>query len=147
MMPTAARLIAALILAGTAWIASQTVKTHLPEGINFGWFDYLNVVLGLLCGWVVIGGRQGRGLAASVGNGITGVAAFAFWAIFLQAFYEMLRQSMRRHYRGPTEAVLDVFDLGFEYALHVINPDVILPLLIGGILAGVLSELGGRVWR
>jgi hypothetical protein len=147
MMPTAARLIAALVLAGTAWIASQIIKVYLPEGTNFGWFDYLNTGLGLLCGWIVIGGRQGRGISAAIGNGVTGAAALVFWALLLQSSYEMLRKSMRRHYDGPTEAILDVFELGFEYALHVVNPTAIGPLVIGGILAGVLAELGGRMWR
>ena len=147
MMPTAARLIAALVLAATAWVTSQTVKPYLPEGIDFGWFDYLNVVLGLVIGWIVIGRRAGRGLSAAIGNGVTAAAVLAFWAIFLQASYEMLRQSMNRRYDGPTEAILDVFQMCLEYGLHLINLDVIGPLIVGGILAGILSELANRIWR
>ncbi|MDF1804581.1 TrgA family protein [Thalassovita sp.] len=147
MMPTAARLIAALVLAATAWLVSQTIKTHLPEGTQFGWFDYVNVALGALVGWITIGGRSGRGMSAAVGNGLTGIFMLLLWAIFLQASNEMLRQALRRYYRGPVEALLDVFDIGMEYALIVVNLDVAVPLLVGGILAGILSELGGRHWR
>lgn len=147
MMPTAARLIAALVLAATAWFASQTVKPYLPEGTNFGWFDYLNVALGLVIGWIVIGRRAGRGQSAAVGNGLTAAAVLAFWAIFLQASNEMLRQSLNRRYDGPTEAILDVFEMCLEYGAHLINPDVIGPLLVGGILAGILAELANRIWR
>lgn len=147
MMPTAARLVAALILAATAWLVSQTVKPYLPEGLNFGWFDQVNLALGVVIGWVVIGGRSGRGMSAAVGNGLTGAATLVFWAIFLQASNEMLRQALRRHYRGPVEAVLDVFALSLDYARLVLHLDVAGLLILGGIVAGVLAERAGRVWR
>jgi hypothetical protein len=147
MMPTAARLIAALVLAATAWFVSQTIKPHLPQGTIFGWFDYVNVALGVLCGWIVIGGRSGRGMSAAVGNGLTGVFMLVLWAIFLQASYLMLAQAMRRHYRGPLEALLDIFNIGVDYAKLLLNADVAAPLLVGGIAAGVLAEIGGRMWR
>jgi uncharacterized membrane-anchored protein YitT (DUF2179 family) len=147
MMPTAARLIAALVLAATAWFTSQLVKPYLPEGTNFGWFDYLNVALGVVIGWIVIGRRAGRGRSAAIGNGITASAVLAFWAVFLQASNEMLRQSLNRRYKGPTEAILDVFDMCLEFGAYVIKPDVLIALVVGGLLAGLLSELAGRVWR
>lgn len=147
MMPTAARLIAALVLAATAWVVSQTVKQYLPEGLDFGWFDYLNMALGLLVGWIVIGSRSGRGLSSAIGNGLTGAVILTFWGIFLQAANEMLQKSMNRRYDGPTEAILDIFEMCWEYVLHVVNPDVAGPLFLGGILAGILSELASRVWR
>lgn len=147
MMPTAARLIAALVLAATAWVVSQTIKPYLPEGTMFGWFDYVNVVLGVLCGWIVIGGRSGRGMSAAVGNGLTGVFMLVLWAIFVQACNEMLGLALRRHYRGPLEALLDIFNIGVDHAALLLNADVAIPLLIGGIMAGVLSEIGGRMWR
>lgn len=147
MMPTAARLIAALVLAATAWITSQMVKPYLPEGTDFGWFEYLNTGLGVVIGWITIGSRAGRGRSAAIGNGITAAVVVAFWAIFLQAFYEMLEQSMNRRYKGPTDAILDVFDMCWEFALHLAHLDVAGPLLLGGIAAGILSELASRVWR
>lgn len=147
MMPTAARLIAALILAATAWFVSQTIKPYLPEGTIFGWFDYVNVAFGALVGWITIGGRQGRGIGPAIGHGLTGVFLLVFWAIFAQACNEMLRQALRRHYKGPMEALLDIFDLGLGYAKLLVHVDVAGPLLIGGILAGVLAEIGGRHWR
>ena len=147
MMPTAARLIAALILAATAWIASQTVKPYLPEGLNFGWFDQVNICWGLVIGWRVIGSRAGRGRSAAIGNGLTGAFVLMFWAILLQAMNEMLRMSLKGRYDGPTDAILDVFEMCWEYLLVLINPDVIGLVLIGGIIAGVTAELANRVWR
>ncbi|MGR1582837.1 TrgA family protein [Thalassobius sp. S69A] len=147
MMPTAARLVAAVILAATAWFVSQTVKPHLPEGTVFGWFDYVNVVLGVLVGWISIGGRSGRGLSAGLGNGLTGVFLLVLWVLFLQSCNEMLRQALRRYYKGPVEALLDILSIGIDYGKVLVHPDVTVPLLIGGVAAGVLSELAGRVWR
>lgn len=147
MMPTAARLIAALVLAVTAWIVSQTVKTHLPDGINFGWFDYVNVAIGAVSGWIVIGRRAGLGILPAIGHGLTGVAVLVFWAIFLQSTNEMLRLSLRRHYKGPVEALLDIFQIGAEYTKVLPYLDVAGALVLGGLIAGILSELANRVWR
>lgn len=147
MMPTASRLIAALILAGTAWVASQGVKPLMPEGTIFGWFDYVNLALGGIVGWITIGSRTGRGMGPAVGHGLTGVFMLVFWAIFVQSCNEMLRQALRRYYKGPMEALLDILDIGLDYAQVLLSPNVFVPLLVGGILAGVLSEIAGRHWR
>ncbi|WP_319824081.1 TrgA family protein [Thalassovita sp.] len=147
MMPTAARLIAALVLAATAWAVSQTVKPYLPEGTQFGWFDYVNAGLGVIFGWRTVGARAGRGMSAAIGNGLTGMVVMVFWALFVQSAYKMVGNSLRRWYDGPVEALLDMFQIGFDWAQLLINPDVAGLLIVGGILAGVLSELASRVWR
>ncbi|MDX5402987.1 MAG: TrgA family protein [Rhodobacterales bacterium] len=146
-MFTAPRLVAAVLLAGVGFVASDLIRPLMPEGTQFGWFNYVNAVLGAIMGWVVIGKRIGRGVSAAVGNGVTGAAALIFWGLFTQSVNEMLRLSLRRRYDGPVEALTDMLRIGAEWALTIATVPVMGTIFIGGIVAAVLAEVSARHWR
>ena len=60
-MPTAARIVAAICIAFVAWIVSGLVKRAMPAGTDFGYFVVICVVIGLACGWTILGSRADRG--------------------------------------------------------------------------------------
>ena len=105
-MPTGARLMAAISLAVLAFILSGMVVPLMPESTDFGYFLPLNIVLGLLVGWSVMGRRAGRGITAAINNGLAGVFVLVLWAIFLQAANEMVRRALRNRYDDPFEAIV-----------------------------------------
>ena len=146
-MPTVARLVAALLLALLAVAVSEMIKPLLPEGTNFGYFTWINAGLGVLCGWVTIGRRLGRGIGVAVGTGLTGMGTMVFWAIILQAGYEMLRVSLRSRYRGPVEGLENMVRIAVEHVQLVLTPHIAATLLAGGVVAGVAAELAHRRWR
>ena len=146
-MLTAPRLVAALLLGGVGFLGSELIKPLMPEGTQFGWFSFVNLGLGALCGWIVIGSRIGRGIVPAVNNGLTGAAALIFWGLFLQAGNEMLRLSLRRRYDGPVEGLTDLFRIGMDYALTMATVPVLGTLFVGGVLAAVLAEISARYWR
>ena len=146
-MYTAPRLVAALLLAVVGFAVSELIKPLMPEGTQFGLFSFVNAGLGAIMGWVVIGSRVGRGMAAAVGNGVTGAAALMFWGLFLQAGNEMLRLSLRRRYDGPVEGLTDLFRIGIDYALTMSTGPVLGTLFAGGIVAAMLAEVASRHWR
>jgi hypothetical protein len=146
-MPTAARLVAALMLAATAALVSEMIKPLMPEGMDFGWFTWVNAGLGALCGWVVIGRRAGAGVGAAVGHGLTGLGALLFWAILLQAGYEMLRMSLRSRYGGPVEALEDMVRIAIDHAQFLLTPQLAAVLVAGGVLSGLAAEIANRHWR
>lgn len=146
-MPTAARLAAATSLALLAFIVSGQIMPLMPEGTDFGYFTYINMALGVLTGWILMGKRAGLGRAAAINNGITGVIALLFWGLFVQGCYEMIRQAMRRNFDGPFEALLAIFKIGTEFGMTILVPHVIATLLIGGVLAGFATEFAARRWR
>ncbi len=145
-LPTAARLVAALSLGALGWFASDLVRPLMPEGTAFGWFNYVNAILGLLCGWLVIGSRAGRGMTEALANGLTGVLAMIIWGFFLQSFNLMLKQSMENRFDGPIEAIVGIFSNALDYAQYLIDPMLIGVLLIGGMICGVLAEAASRRW-
>lgn len=146
-MPDAARLVAALGLAITAFIVSGQIMPLMPEGLDFGYFTYVNMGIGAITGWVVMGKRAGRGVTAAINNGITGVVAMVFWGLFVQGCYEMFRMAMRNRYDGPFDAVLGIFEIGADYGIIMFEPNIIVTLLVGGVLTGLATEYAWRTWR
>ncbi len=147
-MPTAAALVAALGLGLIGFIVSGQIMPRLPEGMDFGWFVWVNMGLGLLCGWIIMGKRAGRGVTWAINNGLTGVAALVFWGLFVQGCYEMFQRAMRNRYDGPLEAIVAVFEIGvLEYAPLLAYTSTILTLVVGGIMVGLATEIAVRRWR
>ncbi|OIQ43428.1 MAG: tellurium resistance protein [Roseobacter sp. MedPE-SWde] len=145
-MPTAARLIAAIALGLLAIVISVQVVPLMPEGTDFGYFFHINVALGLLTGWIFMGRRVGYGVVPAINNGLTGAAVMVLWALFIQGAWEMFDRAMRNRYGGPFEALLEIFTLSLEYFFVIAVPSVLLPLVIGGCLAGLLAENVHRRW-
>jgi len=140
-MPTAARLVAAVLLGVLAWMVSEQVKLLMPDRSAFGNFNVINLVLGIVIGWQVIGSRCGRGYSAAIGNGLTGGAVLLFWGLLIHAAVEMFERSMRLRYDGAFEAVAAVFELMAEYGLMMATPLVGGTLVVGAILAGFIAEV------
>ncbi|WP_135503127.1 TrgA family protein [Roseovarius aestuariivivens] len=145
-MPTTGKGVAALLMAVLAWYASEMFRPLMPEGTNFGWFNEVNVALGLLSGWIVIGSRLGRGLSDGISAGLTGVAAMVFWAVFLQSSNEMLRLALERRYDGPVEGLVAVFEIAFDFVMKMAHVPLIALLVGGGIVIGIISEFVARRW-
>lgn len=146
-MPTAAKLFSGICLAVLGYIVSEILKTQLPSGTAFGRFSEINSVIGFICGWLVLGSRAGRGFAAGISNGFTGVVALTFWGLFVQSVYKMVQESMKHRYDGVVEAIAAVFEIGVKLGEHLINAPVILTLLVGAIASGMISETVSRHWR
>lgn len=146
-MPTAAKLIAALFLAALGFAVSELIKTQMPASTGFGRFSLVNAVIGFACGWVVVGTRAGRGYAAGISNGFTGVAALVFWGLFVQSANEMVIRSMKNRYDGAVEAFAAVFELFVRLGENLVNVPVISSLILGAVVTGLLSEFAARHWR
>lgn len=145
-MPNAARLVAAIGLAILAIIATEMIKPLMPEGTGFGHFGTVNIVLGLLCGWIVMGKRAGRGLTAAINNGFTGMFSLLFWGLFLQGSNEMIRLAMRNRYDNGFEAVVAVFEIMAKFGFYLLNVPLIGVLIVGGVLVGLMTEYAWRRW-
>ncbi|WP_417721714.1 TrgA family protein [Salipiger sp.] len=146
-MFTAARLVAALCMAGLGWLGSDYVRTLMPESTAFGYFNFVNLAVGFFCGWIIIGPRAGRGMSSAISHGITGTVAMIFWALFLQSANEMTRLAMRHRYDGPVEALGAIFEIGVGYGSMLVNGGFILLMIAGALTTGILSEITSRHWR
>ncbi len=145
-MPTAAKLIGAIVFAALAWFVSDLIKPLLPEGSQVGLLSPINALFGLLMGWRVMGRGAGRGYVPSMGFGLTTLAAIVFWSLLLWGGYEMTRRATRLYYDGPMEALQDMAIIMGDYAMIALDPQVIGAALVGAILCASLTEFFARRW-
>ncbi len=144
---TAGKLVAALLFAGLAWYTSQLIKPLFPEGSDPGWFEWTNLVVGFAVGWVVAGSRAGTGWMASISYGLTTAVALVFWGLLLNCGAEMINLSLRKQYDGPMDAVMGVFKLMIHNFQLMMTTQVVGTLLIGSMIAGLITEIAGRNFR
>lgn len=139
-MPTAPKLIAALLFAALAFFVSELVKPLLPEGTQFGLFSPVNAAVGALMGWRISGARAGLSMQASLGYGLTTAAITVFWCLFLWSGYLMVDGSTRLRYSGPIEALQDMGLMMIEFARTMGTGQVIGSLVVGALVFGWLTE-------
>ena len=137
---------AAISLAVLAFVLSGMVVPLMPESTDFGYFLPLNVFLGLVVGWRVMGKRAGRGIVAAINNGLAGVFVLMLWAIFLQAANEMVRLALRNRYDDPFEAIVAVFQIGAEFGVMIATLPIGVALVVGAVIAGLLTEFAYNRW-
>lgn len=146
-MPTFARLVGALLLAGLGVYVASLAKPYLPDGEPAEMLLPGTAVMGLIVGWVFTGRHLERGQGKGAAIGIGSVLLLAFWVAFLFAVQEMVDRSMRGSYGGsPTHAVQDVFNILLDYTA-VLQLDVIVAMVVGGVIVGVITGLVGKYTR
>ena len=144
-MPTAARLVSAVLLAALAALVSIQVMQVMPESTDFGWFLQINIVLGIAVGWFWLGPNAGDGTVQAVSIGVTSAALLLFVGLFLQSWNEMMRLAMRNRYDGPFEAVAAIFVEGLTFGQYL-TPEILGTLAAGGAIAGILASFAKRNW-
>ena len=139
-MPTAGKLAGAVAFFIYGWYLATLATPLFPESNPPDFFGPLCLGIGILCGWIIVGRRAGRGYNAAFGNGLTGAAAFVFWVIFLLSFHTMIQQALRRLYDGPMEALTDVFALMLEQGQDLADVNLIVNATVGGIVGAWITE-------
>lgn len=146
-MPTAAKIFAAAAFAVVGFLAAEAFKPGMPDGTPFGAFSMIVAVIGLLTGWMVMGGLAGRGYGAAAGSGVRTSVTVVFWALLGFSIYQMVLLSLKKRYDGPFDAIIGIFELMYENGLIAATVPVGTVLLVGGVLGGWLSEWASRRWR
>ena len=145
-MPTAAKLVSLVIFAALAWFVSQLVKPLMPDGTQFGFFSEINAVLAGYMGWRIVGPRAPDGFRAGLSAGLTcAVLLFVVSALF-HSFMLMIVRSTEARYKGPVEAVKSVFQMATDFAQHALTPEILVPLVVGGLIAGLSASAVSRVY-
>ena len=146
-MPTASKMVAAVMIALTMFLAAEAAKAGLTEGRPAGYLSPIVAVIGFLCGWTILGTLTRKGYKASMGNGLRTAVTAVFWSLLAFALWEMLQLSMKMRYDGPVDALLGVLAIMVEYLKLVILPDVLVTVGVGGTLSGLFAEWAGRRWN
>lgn len=145
-MPTAAKLVAAILTAALGYFVADVIIPHLPEQDRDNWMREVSAFLGLIIGWRFLGWRIGGGYSQALGLGLsTSLVLFVTGAVVF-AGYEMLIRSLRKSYDGPVEAIEGMVGIAVENLEYVQHADVIATFVIGGFIVGLLTEMAARRW-
>ncbi len=146
-MPDAAKLVAAILIGVTGYLASLLIMPLMPASINFGNFAYYNALIGICVGWSVMGKRAGRGITAAINNGFSGAFMLVLWGLFLHSCFQMFDRALNNWYSGVLSAMAAIFQFMAEYGLIMLDIKVLFTLVAGGLLAGLATEYAWRTWR
>ena len=139
-VPSAHKIVSAVMMAGFAFLASEMFKPLMPEETVFGKFSLVNTVIGLLCGWRILGNRTGNGYSDAISGGLTSTGMLILWALFIQSLNEMLKLAMRNRFDGLMEGLAAVFEISIEFISYMGDGPFLMFLILGSILIGVIAE-------
>ncbi|MCK0170102.1 TrgA family protein [Aliiroseovarius sp. S1123] len=145
-MPTAAKLLSALILAAVGWMCGELVKPLMPEGRDLSYLSPTTAAVGFFVGWFYLGPRADRGLGTTGANAGTTLFVQVFMTLFTFAFAKMIGNSLRKRYDGPIEALQDIFIIGFEMAIEYTTAEIAAVAILGVFIASSSAFYAARKW-
>lgn len=146
-MPEFSKLIAAIVFAAAAYAAARAYGEVLPPGTRLHVFLPVSAGVGLLCGWMIMGPMLGRGYVAALGGGMKTMICILAWVLLIFSIVLMVRKALRKLYKGPMEALVDIFGLGLEHLMLMGHPVFLFTLAVGAVLGGWLSEWAQHRWK
>jgi len=146
-MPTAAKLVAAICFAFLAFVTCIVVEGTLPEDTRIGYIYEVSIASGAICGWFVSGSARRTGYAEAAATGLRTTVTALVMALGVLALSTMVAISMKGRYRGPTDAVLDIFQKFAEFGMLTLSVPALGTMFFGGMIAGIVTENAGRRWR
>lgn len=143
-MPTAGKLAGAVIFAALGYVIAEAYAMNLPPGTAFPAFGAGLALLGLICGWRIVGAQARSGLVGALNGGLQTAVTMVFLGLFFFSTWQMILKSLRKMYDGPFEAVVGIFEMMVEYGSYAMTPRVLGLMIVGGFVCGWLTGMIGR---
>ena len=143
-MPTFAKLTAALGFGIVMYLVSTVTMPEFAPSAPPKWFMQINVIVGAVLGWNIIGPRMGRGVVASISAGLTCVVVVVLAALLVHGFIEMIDRALNLRYDGALEALVGSFDIAIEMGARLFSETSVLTLIIGSMVASLAAEFISR---
>lgn len=146
-MPTGSKLAGGILFFAVAYVAAMQAKLTFEEGTPATYFNITIAMIGLWQGWMVMGRRAGAGFSVAASNGMRTSVQIAFFGLLLFALRTMFLRSADLRYSAPGEAVTEAMELFLQYTLQSLTINIWGVLLVGGLVAGILTEFAAKAWR
>ncbi|MSU90523.1 TrgA family protein [Rhodobacteraceae bacterium 2CG4] len=151
-MPTAARMVAALALCAVSLLMVLVLNRFYPE--EEFWRDwpemfYLFGAVGFLVGWKSTGRRIAEEGGTGIGLGLRAAVTVAAWILFILSANHLWQQIGKARLRGedPKQAVYLMAEKFMEYGTFMLNLKLVLIAAFMGITVGVLVRNTHHRWR
>lgn len=145
-MPTAGKLAGAIFFAILAFILAGIYRLELERDYMPGSYYGMSMLIGLLCGWRVMGPRtEDRRIETANSGLLTTVVMIAVSLIYFSTV-DMLRRASNEMYSGPLEALTSIFQIAADNVTRMATLEFVGTALVGGIICGLLAGQAGRRW-
>jgi hypothetical protein len=151
-MPTAAKLVSALLFAALGWWTADTiVREVLSAGVRVGAFREIVAAMALAIGWRHIGrtvtGKRARGVSLSQAAtaGIGGAAILLALGVLLDSFRRMIGESLDLRYSEVGQAAEAWIAFLWRDIVLIADPVVLTTLFGGGAAVGLVGGVVGRL--
>lgn len=147
-MPTAAKLVSAIVFACVAFLAATFYANAIPGGAPPGILPETSAVVGVMCGWFIMGQRAHRthSRIEAMGTGIRTSFTIVVFVVLIFACIEMMDRAFKGRYDTPMEAILGIFEQAIALAPPLAQPNVLAVLLLGGLFGGAAAHWAGQRW-
>lgn len=145
-MPTAAKLVGAIMLAITGWFCSELIKPLMEDGRDLSGFSPICAAVGAFVGWRFLGPRADQRLGSVLSNTLTMAFVQVVLTVFIFAVLEMVQKSLRKLYHGPVEALEDVLAISAVYYHEYVFHEPIFVVLLGCFLSSLCAFRAARKW-
>ena len=147
-MPTAGRLVGAIVFGATGAGAAFVGVPTLPEGTLPGYLVPFAGVVGIWQGWSLMGPKAGARTSLAITQGIATVAVMIVTVLLFVSCWDVIERSMRLRYDGPGEALLDVANLFWKHLqLLMAAPMSLAVLALGATVGAILVNIAARLWK
>ena len=147
-MPTAAKLVAGLVFGFVAFLAAHFYALSLPGGASSGVLRQVSAVVGVLCGWFVMGpfAKRARGPVDAMGAGVRTSLTMLIFVLLIFAIVDMMDRAFKGRFKTPLDAILSIFEQSMRLIVPVAQPGILGVLLLGGLAGGAMAHWAGRRW-
>ncbi len=146
-MPTAAKLVAALVLAacaiGVSLVLIYRFDYFAVHGLN--WIVFAGV--GAFVGWWRLGPEAEKGFLSGWSGGIASALTCYLMVVAIGTGAFILRGMDRHTFKDLEDLTAGTFSKFFEYSVYLFDWHVFTVTVFAGLTAGTISAMAGRVWR
>ena len=143
-MPTAGKLAGAILFGLLGWYVAGVSAPLFPDNTAPDFLIPAGASIGVLLGWRMCGARAGEGYSTAFGLGLTFAVVHLTALAFVVGFARVMKNGMRGWYKGPMDALLDIFGQMAKVGLYFIDVPLLTSLAICAVICAFATEYFGR---
>lgn len=145
-MPTAAKLVASILLAISGLIVVTVVVNVYPDIARRSvGLSSAAVVIGIFVGWRGLG-RKVSDDTSGFASGIKAGISMFIWVIFLYALEDMIAGIMDHAYYQPMTAILVIPAKMIVYAKMALNVPIMGTMVVLAVIVGLITKNADKRW-
>lgn len=147
-MPTAAKLVASILLAISGFIVVTVVVNVYPDAARRSvGLASAAVFMGLFIGWRGLGKKISEDEGSGIVSGLKAGIAMFLWVIFLYALEDMIAGIIDHAYYQPMSALLVIPAGMLKYGQMALNVPIMGTMVVLAAIAGKMTKAADNRWN